>query len=68
MAVPIKAGEKIKKSGIYSVLHEGKHVEAHDVTCIAGKTFPLCNDCGDAVQFVLMRHAKHVGRDEHFKA
>jgi len=67
MAAPIKAGEKIKKSGIYSVLHDGKHAESHEVTCIAGKTFPLCNDCGELVRFVLMKHAKHVGRSEHFK-
>jgi hypothetical protein len=66
MADAFEAGEKIKKSGIYSVLHEGKHASAHEVTCIAGKTFPPCNECGEAVRFTLVRHAKHVSRDEHF--
>lgn len=67
MADPNRAGEKIKKSGIYSVLHEGKHAESHDVTCIAGKRFPPCTECGDAVQFVLVRHARHVASQEHFR-
>src|ERR1700689_3451092 len=33
MGDTFKAGDKIKKSGIYSVLHEGEHSNAHDVTC-----------------------------------
>jgi hypothetical protein len=68
MADPYKAGEKITKSGIYSVLHEGPHAETHEVTCVAGKKFPPCVECGDAVQFVLVRHARHVARQDHFKA
>jgi hypothetical protein len=63
-----KAGEKIRKSGIYSVLHDGKHSEAHDVTCVAGRTFPACEKCGDLVQFVLVRHARHVDRDDNFRS
>jgi hypothetical protein len=68
MAEPFKSGERVKKSGIYSVLHGGKHADAHEVTCIAGKTFPPCSECGDGVRFLLVRHATHVGRSEHFKA
>jgi hypothetical protein len=66
MGDTFKAGDKIKKSGIYSVLHEGEHSNAHDVTCVAGKVFPTCDECGAAVRFQLVRHAKHVGRHEHF--
>jgi hypothetical protein len=66
VADPYKAGEKITRSGIYSVLHEG-HAEAHEVTCVAGKKFPPCDECGDAVRFVLVRHARHVARHDHFK-
>jgi hypothetical protein len=68
VADPYKAGEKITKSGIYSVLHKGGHAEAQEVTCVAGKKFPPCDECGDAVQFVLVRHARHVARQDHFKA
>jgi hypothetical protein len=67
MADPFKSGDKVKKSGIYSVLHDGKHASAHEVTCIAGKTFPACGECGDAVRFLLVKHATHIGRSEHFK-
>ena len=68
MAEALKSGDKIKKSGIYSVLHEGKHVSMHEVTCIAGKVFPPCTECGEGVRFQLVRHATHIGRNEHFKA
>jgi hypothetical protein len=63
-----KSGDKVKKSGIYSVLHDRQHAEAHDVTCIAGRTFPQCGECGGAVRFLLVRHATHIGRNEHFKS
>jgi hypothetical protein len=63
-----KAGDKIRKSGIYSVLHDGKHNEAHEVTCVAGKKFPPCDECGELVQFVLVRHAKLVSRHENFRS
>ncbi len=66
MADPFKVGEKVRKSGIYSVLHDGKHVGDHDVTCIAGKRFPACNECGELARFVLVRHAKDVNRHERF--
>jgi hypothetical protein len=61
------AGATIKKSGIYSVRHDGDHAGAHDVTCVAGKPFPLCAECGDKVRFVLVRAATHVGRHEQFR-
>lgn len=52
-------GEKVPSSGIYSVIHNG-HAADHEVTCIKGKKFPPCADCGDGVEFVLKRKAKHV--------
>jgi hypothetical protein len=63
-----KAGDKIRKSGIYSVLHHGKHAETHEVTCVAGKTFPPCGECGQLVQFILVQHAKLVDRHDHFRS
>ncbi len=68
MASPNKAGDRIKKSGIYSVVHEGQHAETHEATCLAGKRFPQCDECGDAVRFVLVRHARNIARQEHFRA
>jgi len=67
MANTWKAGATVKKSGIYCVHHDGRHADDHDVTCVAGKTFPACAACGEAVSFVLVRHATHVGRHEQFR-
>jgi hypothetical protein len=67
MADAFKAGDKVKKSGVYSVVHDGAHVKAHDVTCLAGKVFPPCDECGDAVRFHLVRHAQNVLRHDLFK-
>jgi hypothetical protein len=67
MVDTFKPGEKVKKSGIYSVTHDGEHAQAHEVTCVAGKTFPPCEECGEDVRFLLVKHAKHVGHHEHFK-
>ena len=68
MADPFKAGDTVKKSGIYSVRHKDTHAEDHDVTCLAGKIFPECGECGDGVRFLLVRHATQVGRHEQFKS
>lgn len=68
MAEAFKAGDRVKKSGIYSVLHGQEHAKSHDVTCMAGKTFPPCEECGDDVRFQLVRHAPNVLRHAHFMA
>ena len=52
-------GEKVPNSGIYTVEHDG-HREDHEVTCVKGKVFPPCGDCGKGVSFVLKYKAKHV--------
>ncbi len=66
MADTFEAGDTVKKSGIYSVVHDRKHAEEHEVTCVAGRAFPPCNECGGAVRFLLVRHARHVNRSEYF--
>ena len=62
------AGDRVKKSRIYSVRHKGAHTRDHEVTCVAGKTFPSCNECGADVCFFLVRHATHIRRHEQFKS
>jgi hypothetical protein len=52
-------------SGIYKVRHDPMHVQAHEVTCVAGKRFPPCRDRGHP-RFTLARAAKHVDEHEHF--
>jgi hypothetical protein len=59
-------GATIPNSGIYSAVHTGHPKEDHEVTCIRGRKFPACRDCGADVEFVLMRKAKHVKHHELF--
>jgi hypothetical protein len=61
------AGEKVKKSGIYRASHKDEHVGDHEVTCMSGRAFPSCVECGDGVRFVLVKHATNVERHEQFK-
>jgi hypothetical protein len=63
-----KPGEECKRSGIYRVIHDTRHTEEHEVTCVYGKPFPPCNHCGHHVRFVLERGAQHVEHNEHFKS
>lgn len=62
-----KPGQKVPNSGIYKVIHDSRHRQSHEVTCVAGKPFPPCNHCGDHVRFELVHPAVHVGNHEEFK-
>lgn len=57
-----RTGLKIPKSGIYKVTHS-RHRLPHEVTLIAGETFPRCSNCGSNVQFELIRPAE-LDRDK----
>ena len=67
MADMFTPGAKVKKSGIYSVIHEDDHADPHEVTCVSGKVFPQCGECGSAVRFRLVKHARLIGHHEHFQ-
>jgi len=60
------AGATIPSSGIYSAVHKGHGKDAHEVTCLRGKKFPACRECGANVGFFLVRKAKHVRSHELF--
>jgi formamidopyrimidine-DNA glycosylase len=62
-----KPGDKVQRSGIYRVTHDGEHREAHEVTCVYGKKFPPCNHCGNHPRFKLVYGAKHIEQDDDFK-
>lgn len=62
-----KPGDDVPNSGIYKVIHDTRHTEDHEVTCVYGKPFPPCNHCGHKVRFVLARAAKHISRHDNFK-
>lgn len=62
-----KPGEEVPHSGIYRVVHDTHHAQEHEVTCVYGKRFPPCNNCGHGVRFVLVRAAHHIDTHEYFK-
>ena len=67
MADEFKPGDKVKRSGIYRVVHDDDHTEPHEVTVVHGKHFPPCNYCGSHPRFTPVRLAKHIELHEDFK-
>ena len=63
----LKPGEDCPLSGVYGVVHDPVHTKEHEVTCVYGKKFPPCNNCGHDVRFVLKRGAHEVDVDDNFK-
>ena len=49
-----KSADAIPDSGIYRVIHT-QHRLPHEVTLIAGQTFPPCAKCHEEVRFQLVR-------------
>ena len=61
-----KPGDTVPNSGIYRVIHDPKHAQEHEVTCIYGKKFPPCRDCAHP-RFMLVRKALHIDTHDFFK-
>lgn len=66
MAKAYKPGDRVERSGIYRVTHDRNHAEEHEVTCVFGKRFPPCNECGEHPRFLVVHLAQHIERNEHF--
>jgi hypothetical protein len=60
-----KPGDDVPASGIYRVIHDPKHDQEHEVTCVFGKKFPPCGKCAHP-RFVLVRAAHHIATHKHF--
>jgi len=60
------AGETIPESGIYEVMHEGKHRVEHESVLVKGDPFPHCDTCRDRVRFRVVRTAPYIFHDEDF--
>jgi hypothetical protein len=61
------AGETVRQSGIYEVIHDREHREAHEVVMISGEHFPDCETCKEKVRFRLVRTAPYIFQDEDFE-
>ena len=61
-----RAGDTVRQSGIYEVIHDREHREAHEVVMISGEHFPDCETCKEKVRFRLVRTAPYIFQDEDF--
>src|SRR5580698_2504809 len=62
-----RCGEVVRQSGIYEVLHDREHRDAHEVVMISGENFPDCETCKEKVRFRLIRTAPYIFQDEDFE-
>lgn len=60
------AGSTIPESGIYEVIHDNAHREAHESVMVKGDSFPMCDVCQDRVRFRVIRTAPYIFEDEDF--
>lgn len=64
--VQYRPRQRVPKSGIYRVVHDQAHIEAHDVTAVIGERFPPCHLCGQHPRFMLERAAHHLDKHPAF--
>jgi hypothetical protein len=62
-----RAGETVRETGIYEVLHDRDHRPAHEVVMLNGDAFPACDTCRQQVRFRLVRTAPYIFQDEDFE-
>ena len=61
------AGDIVKETGIYEVVHDRSHRMAHEVVMLNGNSFPPCDTCAERVRFRLVRTAPYIFQDEDFE-
>ena len=61
------AGSTVRETGIYEVVHDHAHREAHEVVMLNGDSFPPCDTCEMSVRFRLVRTAPYIFQDEDFE-
>ena len=62
-----RPGDAVPESGIYEVLHDADHRQAHDAVMILGNQFPSCETCNERVRFRIVRTAPYIFQDEDFE-
>jgi hypothetical protein len=61
------AGETVRETGIYEVIHDRAHRSVHEVVMLSGDSFPACDTCHEQVRFRLIRTAPYIFQDEDFE-
>ncbi len=60
------AGDIIPESGIYEVIHQHAHRDAHESVLVKGDQFPDCEVCHEQVRFRVVRVAPYIFDDQDF--
>jgi len=67
-ALPLfRPGDAVPESGIYEVIHDADHRQAHDAVMIMGNRFPTCETCNERVRFRIVRTAPYIFQDQDFE-
>lgn len=61
-----KPHDVVPQSGIYAVIHDKNHRQAHEITCVKGDHFPPCPKCGEKATFRLKKAAQHLSEHPAF--
>jgi hypothetical protein len=59
-------GQPDQESGIYEVIHDKCHRQAHEAVMYRDDLFPACDQCELKVRFKLIRSAPYIFDDEDF--
>jgi len=59
-------GQPVLESGIYEVIHDKGHRQAHEAVMYRDDLFPVCDQCDMRVRFKLIRSAPYIFDDEDF--
>jgi len=59
-------GQPVLESGIYEVIHDKGHRQAHEAVMYRDDLFPVCDQCDLRVRFKLIRSAPYIFDDEDF--
>lgn len=59
-------GKPVPETGIYEVVHDRAHRQAHEAVMHGGDLFPACDQCDTRVRFKLVRTAPYIFDDEDF--
>lgn len=62
----LSSGDLARHSGLYRLEHDSHGVET-EVFVRKGTPFPVCNDCGKPVTFILVRKVEHIEDDPDFR-
>jgi hypothetical protein len=62
----LTSGERAQYSGLYCVYHEARDSK-QEIFIQKGAELPVCQDCGEAINFELLEKIPHITEDPDFR-